>query len=523
MAFADNFSGRRLAGVFTTGPFLWAALLAGAYLVSRLYALTQIPIFIDEAIHVDWARATAESYPASNPVYDGKWLSIKIFRLASSVGAPFDDLIAARLSVVALCLTAGIACYLTGRELFSKRAGALAVAVYVALPFAVLYNSLALTDGVQMAFAAWAVFLSARLARASRWFYVLTLPLALAAAVLAKFSAIVLVGLPLAAVLLLTPRARWAGGALRAAPALVAPLGLFAFFYSLGMLQTLQANATVARASLWEQVLANLIAAGEWMCGLLTPSVAVLALVAVVWLLAFERSRAGLYVVAVLGVTVLPYVALSQVWFPRYLLAAVIPVSLAVGRLLDELASRSEQRLGGRRVLAGMVLPLLAAGVLCWPLLRSGSVLFALHEADIPAPERYQFVEGWPSGYGVRELAAFLRGQGEATPGGILVARTNWADHPLQSLNIYLSGSPSLSLYTVGDESESSVKYLTYLNTKRRTLLVLGTDRGVPHRVRAAALPLLGCGRPVWSYTRPGGTSGFVVLELDCGDLPAPR
>jgi hypothetical protein len=289
------------------------------------------------------------------------------------------------------------------------------------------------------------------------------------------------------------------------------------------MLQTLQANATVARASLREQILVNLVAAGEWMWGLLTPSVAVLALVAVVWLLAFERNRAGLFVSAVLVITVLPYVVLSHVWFPRYLLAAVIPVSLAVGRLLDGAASLAERRWRGRRALAGAALPLIAAGALGWPILRSGSVLFALPEAHIPAAERFQFVEGWPSGYGVRELAAFLREQGEATPGGVLVVRTNWADHPLQSLNIYLSGASSLSLYTVGDESESSVKYLTWLNTKRRTLLVLGTEGGAPQRLRPAGSPLLGCGSPIWSYTRPGGMTGFMVYELDCGDLPAAR
>jgi len=523
MPHSYNLSGRRLAGALTTESFLWGALLAGAYLLSRLYAATHIPIFIDEAIHVDWGRATAESYPASDPIYDGKWLSIKIFALTSSLGAPFDDLLAARLSVVALGLTAALACYLAGRDLFSRRAGALAAAVYVVLPFTSIYNSAALTDGVQTAFAAWAVLLSARLGLTRSWVYVLPLAVALVAAVLAKFSGVVLLGIPLAAVLLLTPASRWAGGAPRVAAALLAPLGLFALFHGLGMLGTLQQNATVERATLGPQVWGNLFAAGEWMWGLLTPSVALSAAAAVGWLLAVERSRAGAFVVAVLAVTTLPYVVLSHVWFPRYLLAAVIPVSLAVGRLLDGVAALAEQRWDGRRAFAGALLPLLAAGVLSWPMLRSGAVLFALPAADLPGPERFQFVEGWPSGYGVRELVDYLRKQGEATPGGVLVARTNWADHPLQSLNIYLSGSPSLSLYTVADESDSSVRYLTYLNTKRRTLLVLSTDQGVPYRVRAAALPLLGCGTPVWSYTRPGGTSGFLVLELNCGDMPAWR
>jgi hypothetical protein len=512
-----------LVAVFKTQSFLWGAPLAGAYLFSRLYAAAHIPVFVDEAIHVDWGRATAESYPPSNLVYDGKWLTIKIFALTSSLGAPFDDLLAARLSVAALGLAAALACYLVGRDLFSRRAGVLAAAVYVALPFTVLYNSLALTDGVQMAFGAWAVFLSGRLARTRHWLYVLTLPLALLAAVLAKFSGIVLLGLPLAAVLLLTPRARFAAAALRAAPALVAPLGLFALFYSLDMLRTLQANAGVARVSLWTKLWANLVAAGEWMWGLLTPSVAVLALAAVAWLLVVERSRAGLFVVAVLGVTILPYVLLSDIWFPRYLLAAVIPVSLAVGRLLDGAASLFERHRHGRHSPAAWALPLLAAGVLSWPALRSGTVLFALPSADIPAQERFQLVEGWPSGYGVRELVAFLREQAEATPGGILVARTGWADHPLQSLNIYLTPSPSLWLYTVGDDNEASVKHLTRLNTSRRTLLVLSTENGAPKHLRAAAAPLLSCGKQLWSYERLGGTSGFVVLELNCGDVHAPR
>jgi hypothetical protein len=517
---AHNFSGRRLAALIRTRAFLWGALLAFVYLAGRLYAVTHVPIFIDEAIHVDWGRATAESYPPSNLIYDGKWLSVKLFGLASSLQMPFDDLVASRLSVVALGLTAALACYLAGRDLFSRRAGALAAAVYVTLPFTVLYNSLALTDGVQMAFGAWAVFLSARLARTGRLLYVLLLPLALVAAVLAKFSGVVLLGIPLAAVLLLAPPARWAGGALRAAPALLAPLGLFAVFYGLGMLQTLQANATVTRVSLREQAWANLFVAGGWLWGLLTPSLASAAAAAGVWLLAFGRGRAGLFVVAVLGITVLPYVALSQVWFPRYLLAAVIPVSLAVGCLLDGVATWMEGLGRGRQALAGAALPLLLVCVLSWPVLRSGSVLFRLPQAEIPGPERFQFVEGWPSGYGVRELADFLRGQGEATPGGVMVARTNWADHPLQSLNIYLQPSPTLSLYTLADEDASKMKYLTYLNTKRRTLLVLSTEGGVPQRLREGAAPLLTCGRPVWSYTRPGGASGFVVLELNCGDLP---
>jgi hypothetical protein len=515
-----------------TGLILWAALFT-IYLISRVYAATHIPIFFDEAMHVDWARATAESYPVPDPGFEGKWLSIKLFALASSLDVPFDDLIAARLSVVALSLTTALACYLIGRELFSPRAGTLGVSLYVVLPFSVLYTSLAMTDAVQMAFSSWAIFLAVRLARTHHWGYVVTLPLVLAAAILAKFSGFLLIGLPVAAVLLLTPRTQWVGGTLRTIPTLLTPLGLFALFYRCGMLEIINQKANTDPTAFGDKVWANLALVASWLWGLLTPSVAVAAVVAVGWLLLRERSRAGLFVVTLLGLAILPYVVISTYWQPRYILDVVIPVALAVGRLLDGAAAVVHQHWRGRRTLVAAVLPLFIIGVFSWPILRSSTVLLALPDADLPWREHSLFVTGWTSGYGVRELAAFLQEQSAATPGGITVARILWTDHPLQSLNIYLTPSPSLSLYTVADKNAASVRELARLSARRRTLLVLSTERGVPqyhgpHRrrednLREAGAPLLGCSKTIWSYTRPGGITGFVVQELSCGGSPITR
>jgi hypothetical protein len=362
---------------------------------------------------------------------------------------------------------------------------------------------------------------------------VVTLPLALAAAILAKFSGLLLIGLPVAAVLLLTPRTQWVGGTLRAIPALLTPLGLFALFYRRGMLEIIQQKANTDPTALGDQVWANLALAASWLWGLLTPSVAVAAVVAVGWLLLRERSRAGLFVVTLLGLAILPYVVISTWWQPRYILAAVIPVALAVGRLLDGAVALVHQHWRGRRTLVAAVLALFIIGVFSWPILRSSTVLLALPDADLPWREHSLFVTGWTSGYGVRELAAFLQGQSAATPGGITVARIFSTDHPLQSLNIYLTPSPSLSLYTIGDKNADSVRELARLSAKRRTLLVLSTERGVPlyhgparrreDNLRAAVAPLLGCSKTIWSYTRPGGMTGFVVQELSCGGSPITR
>jgi len=56
---------------------------------------------LDEVIHVDWARSTAESIPAPAG-FDGKWLSIKLFSLATALPIPVDDLIPARLATVSI-------------------------------------------------------------------------------------------------------------------------------------------------------------------------------------------------------------------------------------------------------------------------------------------------------------------------------------------------------------------------------------------------------------------------------------
>jgi hypothetical protein len=53
--FRSSFAGSH----FPTRSILLGALFVTVYLASRLYAVTHIPIFIDEAIHVDWARSGA--------------------------------------------------------------------------------------------------------------------------------------------------------------------------------------------------------------------------------------------------------------------------------------------------------------------------------------------------------------------------------------------------------------------------------------------------------------------------------
>jgi hypothetical protein len=184
-------------------------------------------------------------------------------------------------------------------------------------------------------------------------------------------------------------------------------------------------------------------------------------------LLVRQRTGAGPFVLALLIILMLPYIVVCDIWFPRYLLAAVIPVVLAVSHVSVDAVAMIERRWHNRRVTVTAIVALGIVGLLSWPILRSGMVLLALPQAELPEVERYQLVTGWPAGYGVNDLAAFLQAQSFVTSQGIVVARLHWWDHPPQSLNIYLTPSSTISLYTLDYQEAGSVAALARLSTER--------------------------------------------------------
>src|SRR5262245_40168863 len=118
----------------------FASLLA-AYMVSRLYALTFLPVFVDEAIHIRWARETLQGHLFAGS-FDGKWLPTKV--MAAFVALPLHPLLAARLAAVLAGAGALAACVFVGRRLYSPRVGWIAGLLYVVAPYALLHNRMAL-------------------------------------------------------------------------------------------------------------------------------------------------------------------------------------------------------------------------------------------------------------------------------------------------------------------------------------------------------------------------------------------
>jgi hypothetical protein len=170
------------------------------------------------------------------------------------------------------------------------------------------------------------------------------------------------------------------------------------------------------------QLASSLAEGGGWLWTWCTPPLVVLA-IAGATLAVVRRDRKTL-LLALLAVY--PLVAFSSVlsWrMPRYLLPAAVPLLVLAAGTLDVLLTRllawapeaARERARPWLTAAATVLMLL-------PALRLDRALWTdPARAAIPEPDRFQYVLGWPSGYGVRDTERLVREELARHPGGLTV------------------------------------------------------------------------------------------------------
>ena len=125
--------------------------LVVTYAVSRLIGLTTLPIFCDEAIHIQWAAQILRGHLLA-PLHDGKLLHVWL--IALGLRWVSDPLWVARVLAVLEGAIALYACFRIGARLYDRLAGFLCAALYVMCPFTLFYDRTALADGPLSAFAA---------------------------------------------------------------------------------------------------------------------------------------------------------------------------------------------------------------------------------------------------------------------------------------------------------------------------------------------------------------------------------
>jgi len=181
----------------------WAALIL-VFFIIRLLNLTILPIFADEAIYIRWSQIIAAD-PAQRfiPLSDGKqplfmWAAAPFVKFLT-----FDPLFAVRLVSVLAGFLGMVGIWLAAYELFSKRKVAyFAAALYAITPFLVFYDRLAVADGLLTAIGIWIFYLGLLLVKKQRLDVALLLGMAFGAGLLTKSPAIFFIILVLAILVL---------------------------------------------------------------------------------------------------------------------------------------------------------------------------------------------------------------------------------------------------------------------------------------------------------------------------------
>lgn len=164
-------------------------ILAVAYFAFRIINISKIPIFTDEAIYLWWAQTGLnDANWRFISLVDGKqplfvWITMIFMKVIE------DPLIAGRFVSVASGFFTMLGLYLLSFELFRKRRySVISSILYIAYPFAHVYDRMALMDGMVGTFAVWAIYFSVLLARRLSLSMSYTLGIILGAGMLTKSS-----------------------------------------------------------------------------------------------------------------------------------------------------------------------------------------------------------------------------------------------------------------------------------------------------------------------------------------------
>jgi hypothetical protein len=453
-----------------------ALLLYSLYFPSRLFRLTSLPIFLDEALHIRWAMLIAEGKKAWWRPWDwGRALGVWLDALLTPLGG--DPLLRDRALSVAMGAVTLWACFEIGRRLYGPRVGLVSALFYVFCPFTLLYDRLVLADPLLSTLGAATLLLSLRLVEFPTVRGGLLLGLVMALVVYTKITGLPMLGIPVVSVLLLRPARAMVRPLLAAhalAVALVAyPLLLWARGAQMSFMVEM---ATHTDIGLRERLGVNLHLAAGWLSLYWTVPLIVLGVAGLV-MAAARRSRPGLLLALLTLLPLLAFSACITRGLPRYLLFTSVPflvlAAAAFSSLLDFLADRLRLPIAGQGALFGVLFLLAIASALRldYDLWNDPS------RAALPPPDRDQFISGWTSGYGVRDTLAFVRGELARYPAGITVVTHVTHSRTLRLtpllLDLEFRNEPRVQLedWDLGDPS--ALPAITAWAAARPTLLVV--------------------------------------------------
>lgn len=421
-------------------------LLFVLYFALRLTNLTGAPIFTDEAIYIRWSQiGSRDAAWRFISLTDGKqpmftWAMMVTLKIFS------DPLFAGRVVSVGAGFVTLIGIGFLSYEVFrNKLVTFFSCLFYVLSPYSLVYDRMALYDSLVAAFSVWSLYLEILLVRQPRLDVALMLGFVLGGGMLNKTSGFLsLYLLPMTLVLFdwkkkdLVKRLMCWGFLVLVATllsqVLYSVLRLSPFFH---MIKQKDAVFVYPLAEWWEfkfrHVSGNLQGLVDWLQGYLTWPMLVVACVP---FLSWQKQlREKLLLLAWWVVPFVGLATFARILYPRFILFMTMPLVVLIALGMSIIYRKLSNRLVLCIIFASLMLPLFITDI--WivqnPLL-----------ASIPKSDKSQYMEDWPSGWGVKEVTKYLADEAEQSPISVYTEGT-FGLLPY-ALEIYLVDNPNIKI-----------------------------------------------------------------------------
>lgn len=426
-----------------------ALLIVGLALFLRVHNLLSMPIFVDEAIYLRWAQVMkAEPSLRFLPLTDGKqplfmWVVMPFLKVFE------DPLIAGRMVSACSGMASVIGVFLITLELFKNKKTALVASLfYVVSPFTVFFDRLSLVDSMLSMFGIWTLYFAVLAAKRLRLDFAMIAGFFLGFAWLTKSPAIFFLSL-LPTTILFVPNIKkniWRFILYTAAAAIIG-YGMYNILRlgpSFHLISTRNQDYLFTLSEVLNDPLIQFTRHGEktieWLVLLLPFPIILLSTWAIIK--GFKKySKQFLFLGLWFLVPLIAQIEFGKVITARYLLFTMIPLFIISAVCIVQII-----KFKFSHYLIALLILILPALVMDYYLLTNPQKAF------LPSEERQGFLETWTSGYGISEVAKFIKQKHKENPDAHIVVGTEGAFGTLpDGLQIYVEDLPNTTVFGVGN------------------------------------------------------------------------
>ncbi len=413
------------------------------FFITRLYNLTLLPIFVDEGLHLSRALQIAKSGDFLEIINgNGKYLPIWLY----SFFLPYlpDPLWAGRFFSVLSSLAVIAGLIWLGNNLFTGETGLMAAFLYVITPYTLFHDRMALVDTMLAALLMLTIIASVRWFRTGQWGWGVLTGVVIGCAAITKLYGGLLIVIPIATIFFLVKHNRWTCLKKSVWIIFVILPVLWPIFTDIPKHLELftDKSGVIAPENTLSLISRNSLSVVEWFTAYFTPVGFVLVVTAVL-LAAFQPKRASRLLLLLTIIWTGFFVIISKdAWYPRYLIPIIPLILLMVAQSIITFANYLAARI--QRPMISSILPLSVAIILTIAGLQFYTTILTNPVATpLPAIDRWQYIEGWPAGYGVREVVAYLHQQARLE-GQMIIIRDNSHGALKEGMNLTLGQNEKL-------------------------------------------------------------------------------